>query len=49
MAFLDEHADVVADDLAQDLVNHRHRRLVAHVIAELGLDHRECGLDVLRL
>ena len=41
MALLNEHADVVADDLAQRLVDHRHVRLAADVIAELGLDNRE--------
>ena len=29
---LDEHANVVADELAQHLVDHRHWRLAVHVI-----------------
>src|SRR5258708_5731980 len=36
MRLLNEHADVVADDLAQHLVDHRHGRLAAHVVAELA-------------
>ena len=49
MAFLNEHADVVADDLAQDFVDHRDRSLAVHGIAELGLDHGEVGLDIAAL
>jgi hypothetical protein len=46
MALLYEHADVVADDLAQHLVDHRHGRLAAHVIAELGEPGRLTTLQV---
>lgn len=38
--------DVMADDLAQNLVDHRHVGLAANMIAELRLYHREHGLDV---
>src|SRR5262249_12532043 len=38
---LDDAADVVTEELAQDLVDHRRVRLAADVVAELGLDHRE--------
>jgi len=40
---LDQDADVVADELAQHLVGHRHGRLAAHVIAELRLRSRLNG------
>ena len=43
VALLNEHADVVADDLAQHLVDHRHRGLATHVIAGLGLDRLAFG------
>lgn len=39
MRLLDQTADVVADDFAKNLVHHRHVRLAANVIAELGLYH----------
>jgi hypothetical protein len=46
---LDQAADVVTDDLAQNLVHHRHICLAADVVAELGLYHREHGLDIAAL
>src|SRR5262245_62818236 len=36
-----DHADVVAEELAQDLVDHRRAAAAADVVAELRLDHRE--------
>lgn len=47
--FLDQTANIVADDLAENFIDHRHVRFAAHVIAELRLDHRERGLDVAAL
>ena len=46
---MNEAANVVADDLAQNLIDHRHVGSAADVIAELGLYHREHGLDVAAL
>jgi hypothetical protein len=39
MRFLNEYADVMADQLAEYLIDHRDGRLAAHMIAEFGLDH----------
>jgi hypothetical protein len=39
MRLLDQAADVVADDLAENFVDHRNVCLAPHVIAKLGLDH----------
>ena len=43
---LDEAADVVGEELEQDLIDLRGRALGADGGTELGLDHREGGLDV---
>lgn len=49
MRLLDQTANVVADNLAKNFVDHRHVRLAADVIAKLGLNHRKHGLDVAAL
>jgi hypothetical protein len=36
----------MADDLAKNLIDHRHVCFAANVIAELRLNHREYRLDV---
>src|SRR5260221_3083214 len=43
------HAKVVAEKLAQHLVLHRHVRLAADVITELGFQHRERRFHVAAL
>ncbi len=44
--FLNQHADIVAEDFADHFVLHRHVRLAANVVAELGFQHAERALDV---
>ena len=44
--FLHNDADVVANDFAENFVDHRHGRFAAYVIAEFGLDHAKRALDV---
>jgi Domain of unknown function (DUF6471) len=39
MRLLDQATDAVANDLAENLVDHRHVGLAADVVAELGLAH----------
>ena len=46
VGFLDQATNVVADDFAENFIDHRHIGLAANVIAELRFDHREHGLDV---
>ena len=46
---MDEHADIMTDDLAQHLVYHGDRRLAAHIVSELSLDHAESALNVAAL
>ena len=46
MGFLDQAANVVADDLARNFIDHCHVSFAADVIAELRLYHREDGFDV---
>ena len=42
----DDAADVVAEGLHEDLVDHGGVGLGADAVAELGLHHVEAGLDV---
>ena len=49
MGLLDEHANIVANDLAQHLVDPRHMRLAAYVVSKLGLDNAEGALNVAAL
>ena len=42
MSLLDQAADIVADDLAKNLVHHRVSALAANVIAELHFDSAKC-------
>ncbi|HEX4053303.1 MAG TPA: hypothetical protein VHX86_03470 [Tepidisphaeraceae bacterium] len=46
---MDQAADVVADDFAENFTDHRHVGFSADVIAEFGLYHREHGLDIATL
>src|SRR5215470_13656266 len=41
-----DHADVVAEELAQDLVDHRRGEATADVVAEFRLEHRKGTLGV---
>ena len=43
---LNQAADIVAEDLAEHFVRHRHIGLAADVIAKLRLDHAEGAFDV---
>ena len=43
---LDEAANIVAENLAEDFVGHRHIRLAPHMITKLRLDHAEGAFDL---
>ena len=49
VCLLDEDADVVTDQLAKHLIDHRDGRLAAHIVSELRLDHAERALNVAAL
>ena len=46
---MDQDANVVTDELAKHLIDHRDRRLAAHIVSELRLDHAERALNVATL
>jgi hypothetical protein len=46
MHFLDQATNIMANALAEHLIDHGVVRRTQNSIAELGLDHGERGLDV---
>src|SRR6266700_929537 len=49
MLFLDQTAEVMAEELAQDFIDHRRVGLGANRVPQLPLDHAERGLRVAAL
>lgn len=46
---VNQATNVVTDDLAKNLIGHRHFGLATNVIAKLGLYHRKSRLDAVAL
>ena len=44
--FVNQDNEIVAEYLAQSLVDHRNVRLAAKAIAEFPLHHAKCGFDI---